>query len=449
MCGLTNNYADSVVRFKLIAGLNDSEIKEDILSMEDKTLEETVKLVESKESGKIAKKTVGVAGAEQVTQVKVEGSPQNNTPSRKKPCTHCGRKTHGSSPQEREKSCPAYSQTCNKCSRTGHYQAVCRTAKSSSSSEVAIDESKTNLISEGSWAGLLFAMASITKQVERAGKTKVPHMLYEQLQWVKKAPPRHPTCSLSVSVSVKGYHDNNYKPPPATRRCNTDMLFLADTGCQACCMGPTQLHSLGMTEVDLLEPTLNLKAANTTGITILGAVYLHISGRDRTGQKWETHQLCYVAQDIEQLLLSRDACEQLGMISKSFPEVGSCSDVSIGQVAQNEMREEWIGQEDHILPEVEEDLTPCTPNKDGGCDCPRRESPPPPPQCPPDQSPEQLRKLIIKHYASSAFNRCTRQTLPMMKGDPLPIITKVGARPIAVHSPIPTPFIGRNVSSRT
>ena len=38
------SYADSMIRFKMIAGLYDSEIKEDILSSEDKSLDDTVNL---------------------------------------------------------------------------------------------------------------------------------------------------------------------------------------------------------------------------------------------------------------------------------------------------------------------------------------------------------------------------------------------------------------------
>ena len=45
-------------------------------------------------------------------------------------------------------------------------------------------------------------------------------------------------------------------------------------------MGPSHLYKLGMTEVDLLEPALNLKAANTTGIDIVGAVFIEVSGRN-------------------------------------------------------------------------------------------------------------------------------------------------------------------------
>ena len=52
--------SESITRFKLIAGLDDKDIKEDILSMKDQDLEETVKCVENKESGKVARRKVGV-----------------------------------------------------------------------------------------------------------------------------------------------------------------------------------------------------------------------------------------------------------------------------------------------------------------------------------------------------------------------------------------------------
>ena len=50
---------------------------------------------------------------------------------------------------------------------------------------------------------------------------------------------------------------------------------------------------------------------------------------------------------------------------------------------------------------------------------------------------EELKRIIMDNYASSAFNRCTRQTLPLMRGDPLPIITDPAVQPVAIHSPIP------------
>ena len=81
-CRETVSYADHLTRFKLVAGLVDEEIKEDVLGGEEKTLEETVKTVEAKESAKRAKVTLGGGSSGQVSKVDQV---------RHKPCTHCGR----------------------------------------------------------------------------------------------------------------------------------------------------------------------------------------------------------------------------------------------------------------------------------------------------------------------------------------------------------------------
>ena len=115
-----------MIRFKLIAGLYDSEIKEDILSADDRSLEDTIKLVEAKESGKIARKTVGASNTPHVPSVK----PVLQQVVR---CGHCNRTGHSSSPQEREKKCSAFNKTCGNCDRKGHFQVVCKSRSKSSS----------------------------------------------------------------------------------------------------------------------------------------------------------------------------------------------------------------------------------------------------------------------------------------------------------------------------
>ena len=86
------------------------------------------------------------------------------------------------------------------------------------------------------------------------------------------------------------------------------------------------------------------------------------------------------------------------------------------------------------------DLEPCSPDSDGSCSCPRRESCPPPPKFDPNLSVAELRKLLITHYKASAFNRCTRQKLPLMGGEPLPIATRSDVKPVAVHTPVAIPL---------
>ena len=77
-------YQDNAVRFKLIQGLTDQEIKEHVLSEEDKSLEDTVKAIEAKKNGKIARKAVGVT----TSPVKVSLVGDSNPHKR---CSCCGR----------------------------------------------------------------------------------------------------------------------------------------------------------------------------------------------------------------------------------------------------------------------------------------------------------------------------------------------------------------------
>ena len=120
------------------------------------------------------------------------------------------------------------------------------------------------------------------------------------------------------------------------------------------------------------------------------------------------------------------------MISSSFPTVGcySNNDQTTAQVGEIDAAE---------MIRSEFDLIPCSPDEEGVCKCPRREPTPPPPEYLPGKSAAELKKVIIKHYAASAFNKCTRQKLPMMTGDPLPIPTKIGTRPTAFNKRVPVP----------
>ena len=55
-------------------------------------------------------------------------------------------------------------------------------------------------VSVGEIAGLFQVMAAVSKQVERNSTIRVPHMLYDQLKWVKMSPPSHPTMTTTRSA---------------------------------------------------------------------------------------------------------------------------------------------------------------------------------------------------------------------------------------------------------
>ena len=162
---------------------------------------------------------------------------------------------------------------------------------------------------------------------------------------------------------------------------------------------------------------------------------MEISGKDVSGLVRKTRQICHIAKGVKEQLLSKKTCEKLGIIPARFPIIGvfdSC--VKVGEVKSDTP---VSGGDPVVLPDIGLELTPCSPDSKGRCSCPRRSLPPEMPVYKEGATSEELKRIIMNHYASSAFNRCTRQTLPLMKGDPLPIITDHAIQPVAIQRPIP------------
>jgi hypothetical protein len=179
-CQETMSYVDHITRFKLVAGLVAEEIKEDIIGTDEKTLEETVKAVEAKESAKRAKVSLGGGNSGQVSKV---------NPVR-----------HGSGQKEREKSCPAFSKKCENCDRVGHFKRHCLSKKNKQSggmAEVVEDKETysrdTKSISVGEMAGLFQVIAAVSKPVARNSHQGPPHALRsaEVGQAVPTLTPQH------------------------------------------------------------------------------------------------------------------------------------------------------------------------------------------------------------------------------------------------------------------
>ena len=109
------------------------------------------------------------------------------------------------------------------------------------------------------------------------------------------------------------------------------------------------------------------------------------------------------------MLLSKTTCKGLGLVTKDFPKIATQPEVV-----------KCMATED---------------NEDNGrgCNCPSRIKAPDPPAYRKDAKPEDLEALIRKHYASSAFNMCERQKLPVLQGRPCELFVDPKARPFAIH----------------
>ena len=78
------------------------------------------------------------------------------------------------------------------------------------------------------------------------------------------------------------------------------------------------------------------------------------------------------------------------------------------------------------------------------CRCLLRKPPPSVPADPPfpitEKNRIRLEEYLKEQYASSVFNVCTHQPLPMMKGPPMRLMIDPEAKPTAFHTPLSVPY---------
>jgi hypothetical protein len=209
---------------------------------------------------------------------------------------------------------------------------------------------------------------------------------------------------------------------------------MADTGCQSCLASLKIIQHLGLREKDLIPVTMRMYAANNNGINILGATILRLSGKSKSGDALATRQITYVTDDSDKLFLSREACMALGMISNTFPTIGETlppPNMSAHSPQDNPNLNHTV-YGTHAAP----------------CNCPKRQMPPQRPNKLPYSATEAncplLQQWLLDHYASSTFNTCEHQPLPLMQSPPMRLMVNPDAVPVAHHNPIPVPLHWQN-----
>ena len=162
------DYSEDIIRDALIRGLSDEDIKLEVLGQcrQDLSLDDTLQMIEAKESGKRSARmlsnqnfpmsTSAINGPSDSSNATSSYRKSNNSKYRaptKQPdknrwqsptCGYCGQKGHGSgkNPDTRRKNCPAYHHQCTKCGIPHHFEKVCHSSaqkKHSNTGEVLND----------------------------------------------------------------------------------------------------------------------------------------------------------------------------------------------------------------------------------------------------------------------------------------------------------------------
>ena len=410
-CNSEVDYSDSTITDAISRGLYDHDIQLQLITAsynQEMTLAQMINFIETREAGKRSAAKLNQNQSINATSNYKRQANKNmidkkeNTES----CTFCGKKGHGKySPLKlRENKCPAYGNVCKNCNKKNHFTELC---KFKNSSEICEDEI---------YPGYENYMLQDTEETANSINTlSIDHYQYDKIlnTWRKKPSAEQPFIKLKISTSTRDYNEIGYSLNTEEKSCIVPVM--ADTGCQSCLAGVKLLGKLNLKISDLIPVHMKMAAANAKPINILGAAILRYSGTDSNGNAIETRQITYITDNSEKVFLSKEACQDLGMISQSFPKVGE---------SNNEMQSSEITLE--------------------SCNCARRQMPPPPPTKLPvpatEKNKKYLKEFILDYYKSSTFNICSHQSLPMMKGPPMKLNIDTSAEPKAYHTPVPVPL---------
>ena len=163
-----------------------------------------------------------------------------------------------------------------------------------------------------------------------------------------------------------------------------------------------------------------MSAANKEQLTLFGAVFVRLSGSLEETRNVKTGALVYVSPDTDKFYLSREVLKDLKIIDENFPKIQVNSIAA--PLAERNGRE----------------------INEAACGCKIRTLPPPKPTSLPFECNEsnipRMRQWLLDRYASSTFNKCTHQQLPLMEGPPVKILIDQNAEPVRYDTPATIPL---------
>ena len=209
---------------------------------------------------------------------------------RERECPGCGKRTSHS-----RRECPAWSVTCHRCKREGHYERVCRSANTSSKTS-SHSKSKHN----------------------RSFKPKVEAVMEDS--------PNQPEPLFMGSASTEFIQDNTAPWTASLRIHGSPILFKLDSGADRTLISAQSYQTISP------RPTLSpvqtrLQGPDGNTLPIQGQFEATATWKDRS----VTFQVLVV--DGPSNLLSRSVCHDLGLLSCSVESATHPSPPSIGRMA--------------------------------------------------------------------------------------------------------------------
>ena len=283
-CGEQVSYTDTFVKYALIKGLVDNEVREELLSQSPElNLDQSLAFIEAKEQGKRSHAALEGNGAssevhkvtayQQVKKEELQGGHDINL----KPCKYCGRTGHGENPSlsVREKKCPAWNKECNHCHAKGHFKSRCH-KNGVKVNTVNVQEKKDMVCSLGMTRVVKSKVgvnkASLTGKLKQADFPKIrepiPHLRFDEGIMID-APLPQPVLAVTLAVDMEFYEMMGLRVPFVKKAKSVSMKLTADSGAQVTACNADRLPLLGLRRKDLLSTAVGLECANKEDANVL------------------------------------------------------------------------------------------------------------------------------------------------------------------------------------
>jgi len=420
------DYSEEIVKQVVLAGMFDEEIKRKVLSeqgIDDKTLNETIAIIEREEMALRSMTTPSQAGA--VTSRKTISSNDSRLQI-KGVCESCKLEF----PKHRVKRSAGRDDVlltdklCKPCwQKKRDNKRNVRTSSGPSNQASGLENSEEFPYlaaadhKEKEAAHIPAELLAMSSQ--RDMSVPMPHHVFDGTRgWMQSPPKPHPTISLTVSVDQSDY-DHLRLPCPKMRP--TKCLVVTDSGCQSALLGLKLFHQFGLSKSCLVPVKGRMNAINNEGIDILGAVFLRLEGKDASsGASVKTAVMAHVSQSTDRFYISQQAMRELGILEHDFPKIrANVSDGNLAAATSNP-----VSCSNERAPPK---LAPC------GCKV-HVKSPPRPnslPFPPLEENVDSMKEWIFDYFEDSVFNTCPHQPLPMLKTEPI----RLHVNPDAVPNP--------------
>ena len=244
------------------------------------------------------------------------------------------------------------------------------------------------------------------------------HHIFTEDSWKKATSLKHPSVCVMIGTNESDYSSFGYRCPQIQRK---QIVVVTDTGAMSCLWSREECFRCGFTRDDLIPVIHRMKSANSSPITIDGALPVRLTGVAEDGRVIEAAVMVYISPQARSFYLSREAMIQLGIIHHSFPQIGD-ADVPRSAVAGVQVDKSELAE------------CGCL-RRTKGCGMPNKL-----PFEAQKENVEAMKMWLLKRYASSVFNQCPHQLLPEMQGPPMKLHVNKDAEFVNFTTPVPVPI---------